>query len=152
MVSRSICWDSGRSKKHHCNCLTFYRYKTKILIFVILLYTTNWSFTTKGVKCILSKTLIICSFYQAEESAASSLTSNVAEKGDTRVARVLFNWTKEDPNEDQLSIVKGNKVIVTSVTDSNWWYGKLPDDSAHGWVRELPRIGNKIACLLHWLI
>ena len=48
------------------------------------------------------------------------------------MARILFNWTKEEGTEDQMSIVKGNEIIVTSTADPNWWYGKMPDESATG--------------------
>ena len=70
-------------------------------------------------------------FFKAEESAASSLTSNVAEKVEAKMARVLYDWTKED-EDTQMSLVKGEEVIVTSMADTNWWEGKLQDDSAKG--------------------
>merc|ERR1739848_377714 len=41
----------------------------------------------------------------AEESAASSLTSNVAEKVEAQMARVLYDWTKLD-EDTQMSLVK----------------------------------------------
>ena len=72
--------------------------------------------------------------FLAEESAASSLTSNAAaEKSELKMARALFDWTKIDDN-DQMSLIKGQQVIVTAVEDPNWWYGKMQDNSSQGYV------------------
>merc|ERR1712223_875232 len=68
----------------------------------------------------------------AEESAASSLTSNMTEKTDLKMARALYDWTKED-DKDQMTLTKGQQVIVTSVDDANWWYGKMQDNSSQGY-------------------
>lgn len=69
--------------------------------------------------------------FSAEESAASSLTSNAAEKSELTMARALYDWTKAD-DMDQMNLTKGQQLVVTSVTDPNWWYGKLQDNSAQG--------------------
>ena len=69
--------------------------------------------------------------FLAEESAASSLTSNMTEKTDLKMARALYDWTKED-DKDQMTLTKGQQVIVTSVDDANWWYGKMQDNSSQG--------------------
>ena len=49
------------------------------------------------------------------------------------MARALYDWTKMDDN-DQMSLIKGQQVIVTAVEDPNWWYGKMQDNSSKGYV------------------
>ena len=47
------------------------------------------------------------------------------------MARILYDWTKKDET-DQMSLSKGQQIIVTSMIEPNWWYGKLEDESAKG--------------------
>lgn len=47
------------------------------------------------------------------------------------MARVLYDWTKED-EDTQMSLVKGEEVIVVSMANTNWWEGKSQDGSAKG--------------------
>ena len=49
------------------------------------------------------------------------------------MARALYDWTKIDDN-DQMSLIKGQQVIVTAVEDPNWWYGKMQDNSSQGYI------------------
>ena len=55
----------------------------------------------------------------------------MTEKTDLKMARALYDWTKED-DKDQMTLTKGQQVIVTSVDDANWWYGKMQDNSSQG--------------------
>ena len=84
--------------------------------------------------------------FTAEESGASSMTSTVADKGDSKIARILYDWTSNETN--QMSLSKGQQIVVTSMTEPNWWYGRLEDKSAEGWESA---VSHKQAFLLRQL-
>ena len=58
------------------------------------------------------------------------MTSTVADKGDSKIARILYDWTSNETN--QMSLSKGQQIVVTSMTEPNWWYGRLEDKAAEG--------------------
>ena len=75
--------------------------------------------------------------FSAEESAGSSLVSNSATEKENKLARVLFDWVKDEGNENEINLVKGSQVMITSQVDPDWWYGKTAEGSTEGWVYRL---------------